>query len=104
MSSMGVPTKRPISRRRPRWSAGTLISVTVAVLPARREASGCVSAGMALRHLKRGGNGLDEDGFGQLPAQSQPRVADLADHIDVCADERDLLFLNQPHLAQSLRD
>lgn len=46
-------------------------------------------------------NRLDKDGFGELLADAQARIAHLADEIGLAAEKFDDLFLAQTHFAQS---
>jgi hypothetical protein len=46
--------------------------------------------------------GFDQDGLSQLMAKSKPGIADLANHVDVFADQADLLFLAKAQLAQAM--
>ena len=50
------------------------------------------------------GQRFDEDAFGQAPADTQPRVTDLADNIGVSAQKFDSLFFAKTHLAKSRPD
>src|SRR5258705_3117722 len=86
-SSTGVPTSRPISIKRGRLSGGSLISATVAVAPKATEVSGWRAAGIRLG--SRGREGFDQDGLGQLFADTQARIADLADQAGLACGQLD---------------
>src|SRR6185436_11483053 len=98
-SSTVVPTSRPISIRRGRFSGGSFISATVAVAPKGTEVSGC-RAGEMLIGSPLWQHRFDKDGFGQCAAQGDPRIADQADDVGLAAEQFDLLFLAQAQLAQ----
>ncbi len=50
------------------------------------------------------GKGFDEDGLGQVLAEGDAGIADLANQAGMTADEADALFLAQSHLAQAPDD
>src|SRR5437868_2360673 len=98
---MDVPTSKPISRRRA--FSGTLISATVAVAPRASVVRGCESAGMLTPFL-RGVEWFHQNIFRQLGTDAQARVANLADHINLAADEAYLLLFTKAHLPQAFGD
>src|SRR5882672_2184204 len=104
-TSTGVPTSRPISMRRALAAAGSLISATTAGVPTASALSGWraslisgTASGVMGRHR------LNHDGIGEFLGETEPGVADLANDIRRVADEADVLFFAQAHLAKPVGD
>ena len=66
-------------------------------LPKLRESAGW-------RRLRGLRHGFHDDEAGQLGAEGQARIADLADEISLTGEQLDYLPLDEPDLAQSLID
>ena len=57
-----------------------------------------------MRGGARGMNGLDDDFLGELRADAQTDVADLADDIGVLSQKADFLFLAKAHFTEPMGD
>src|ERR1039458_2684337 len=86
--------------RRGRLSGGSLISVTVAIVPTATELSGWGASDINGSCL--GEDRLHQNGFGQFFAQGETGIADQADDIGFAAQEFDALLLTQAEFAQAV--
>jgi hypothetical protein len=81
-----------------------LIWATTPEEPTARAVSGCKGADIGSGGLLGGAHRLDPDGLGEISADAEADVADLANDVGVAADELDLLIFAEAHFAEAMGD
>lgn len=81
-----------------------MISVTVAVVPRVTEVSGCVAGAITSGDFQAVGERFHEDGIAEFRADTQTRIANLADKTAIPAQQLDPLFFAKTHFAQAILD